>query len=447
MARAAHIRSSSSGRRPFPGGSFRLLAIFPCEGRGPASPPLSTCGLCLSLSAWSAAGGAFLLFLANFVSILIVALLVFGCAGLGRSADIKTWKAWRRRFAPTALVFLVIAFVMTKSLTRIILVKQIERGIHEQLVAEFSADPAVDLDDFKYNLGQDRVELLANVRAPRVIPPSRVTTLQTTISKAIGYPVDLVVRTTLGHDVSPLGSVLQVRRPDLSGAFLSRRPEGAHGVESLAAQVIREHFESTAGFELTNVEYGIGKRGNGVILAYVDALSNLPRNEILSIESELRERLNRPKLTFAVRLNIAEIESSHGPFLADWTDWSGLSEDEYESLTSYEQVVKKAVTDLAPIEVRNVHFRLDEGQLDVLVDVSGPNPVTPEDAKRLEEILCLQLKRPVKVRLWYRNDFIAAADGYTSFEAFSTPGLTERERALQAIFGSSQSRSATKNGP
>ena len=39
-------------------------------------PPLSTCGLCIAMGAWTGAFGALLLFLANFVSILLVALLV-----------------------------------------------------------------------------------------------------------------------------------------------------------------------------------------------------------------------------------------------------------------------------------------------------------------------------------------------------------------------------------
>ncbi|MCP5111287.1 MAG: DUF389 domain-containing protein, partial [bacterium] len=58
-------------------------------------PPLSTCGLCLSLGAWSAAGGAFVLFLANLVSILLVALLTFRLAGLGKTGD----NSWRERFS------------------------------------------------------------------------------------------------------------------------------------------------------------------------------------------------------------------------------------------------------------------------------------------------------------------------------------------------------------
>jgi uncharacterized membrane protein len=50
-------------------------------------PPLSTCGLCLALQAWSGAGGAMLLFLANFVSILLVAILTFWAGGLAVTAQ------------------------------------------------------------------------------------------------------------------------------------------------------------------------------------------------------------------------------------------------------------------------------------------------------------------------------------------------------------------------
>ena len=398
-------------------------------------PPLSTCGLCISLEAWSAAGGAMLLFLANFVSILIVALIVFGAAGLTRTTEVKTWRAWGRRFAPAAIVFIIVVCVLTESLIQIISSKRVERGIHDRLTAEFATDQAVDLDDFLYNIADTGVEVLANVRAPRVIMPSRVTKLQEAIAQEIGRPVNLVVRTTLARDVSPLGSTLQVSQPDISGAFLTKRSEGSGSKELLAAQVVREFFEASSGFELTNIEYGVGRWGRGTVLAYVDALTSPSRETILEIEKRLRERLGDDGLTFAVRINEARIESSHGPYLPDWADWRQATRSEYAALAKHETLVKETVAKLVDATPRNVHFRFGDKTLEVLVEIVGRKAVTKDDVKRVEEALGDALGRPVAMSFWYRNEYVVDAGGYTTFEQACGPEHTNRQQALQDIFG------------
>ncbi|MBW2205052.1 MAG: DUF389 domain-containing protein [Deltaproteobacteria bacterium] len=49
-------------------------------------PPLATCGLCLALGAFAGASGAFLLFLANFLAVLLASSAVFIFTGLGKTA-------------------------------------------------------------------------------------------------------------------------------------------------------------------------------------------------------------------------------------------------------------------------------------------------------------------------------------------------------------------------
>ena len=48
-------------------------------------PPLATCGLCLALGAFAGASGAFLLFLANFLAVLLASSAVFIFTGLGKT--------------------------------------------------------------------------------------------------------------------------------------------------------------------------------------------------------------------------------------------------------------------------------------------------------------------------------------------------------------------------
>ncbi len=407
-------------------------------------PPLSTCGLCLALKAWEPAGGALMLFLANFVSILVVSLITFGVSGLTQSPEVTRIGSSLRRFAPTAIAFVLVTFVMTRSLIEIIKAQRIERDIRTTLVTELSSSFAVELDGFTHNVSKERVEVLANVRAPRVIMPRFVTELQQKISDRIKIPVDLVVRTTLARDVSAFGSQLRVGQPDIHGAFLTRVSEGAGAKELLAAQVVREFFEGSSGFEMTNIEYGIGHRGDSFILAHIDSLTTPTPDDIHQLERMLQHRLEEPRLTLALRRSPARIDSSHGPFLTEWTDWSKATPADYLNLSAYEETIRQTVSGMIDAIPLDVHFRFADEALHVLTEVAGPTPVNSDDVKRVEAAIHEALSRPVQLSFWYRNEFIVNADRYTTYQAIARPGLAEQNRALQAIFGSNTDKPAAR---
>ena len=403
-------------------------------------PPLSTCGLCLSMGAYSGAAGALLLFLANFVSILVVALLTFALTGLARPSHIRSWSGFARRFAPTAAAFVVVTIVLTNSLIHIVRERAIQRSIEAAIVAQLADDQTSDLEEFVHHSRGDRVQVLAMVRSPRVFKPARVSRMRDAIGESLGVPVDLVVRTVLAKDVMPTGSSLRVSRPDLDGSFLTRQVIGNEGRESLAEQVIRERFESEPGFELTNIEYGTGGTGAGLVLAYVNSIRRLATSEIESLEQELRLRFDDPLLRFFVRVDSARLEHSQGPIRVEWTNWRGASESEIARLPEVEQLIRNVVSDALEVRPTHVHFNFYDQRRRVLVEVVGPHPVSPEDAMLVEERLIEELGSTIELHFWYRNEFVVNAQGYTTYAELSNPELTVRRHMLREIFQSDLAR-------
>lgn len=403
-------------------------------------PPLSTCGLCIAMGAWSGAGGALLLFLANLVSILIVALITFGVTGLGRKPRIRSWRGFVRRFGPTIAAFIVVAVILTNSLLHITEERFVRRTIRDALETELVHDLAADLEEVVYARIGGEVQVLAMVRSPRVLKPARVTAMQHSIEESLGTPVELVVRTLLAKDVTPKGSSLSVVTPDLDGSFLSERVSAseADGREALAEQVIREYFESEPGFELTNVEYGTASTGDGLVLAYINSIRQLRRTEIIHLEQQLQTRLESDELLLLLRVNSARLEFSRGPVLAEWTRWEGVSRSEYESLATLEQRIRDAINQALDVIPTHVHFNIDNGQNRVLVEVVGPNPVSPEDAKMVQQLLSENQinERPLELNFWYRNEFVVTPAGYTTFRDIAAPEARQRGKRLREIFSS-----------
>ena len=100
-------------------------------------PPLANVGLCLAVGAYQGAYGSFLLFLANFLSILVVSSLVFIAAGLVRAVPIERW-GFVRRFGVPGLGFLVVAVLLTQPLVHIVKDRYLTSAIKKVISATIS---------------------------------------------------------------------------------------------------------------------------------------------------------------------------------------------------------------------------------------------------------------------------------------------------------------------
>lgn len=396
-------------------------------------PPLSTCGLCLALGAWTGAFGALFLFLANFVSILLVALVVFAMAGLART-HVKSGRSVVRRFSPAVVAFVIVAVILTQSLARIVNDRTVVRTIETTLVEELAADHGTDLDEFIHKSTEDGVQVLATVRSHHTIRPARVSAIQDSLERSLEIPVDLVVRTLRSRDVSPVGSSMQVQQPDLDGVFLTERANDLGSREVLATQVLREQFEGEPGFELTRLEYGSSNKGEGIVVAYVNAIRRFAADEIAAAEQNLQARCDDPNLVLLMRVNSAALKHRGGPVRVEWTNWSGATKSEVARLPEIEKIVRQSITELTETMPIHVHFNFEGGQRRILAEVAGPHPVLPQNVARVQERLAQEFGSSTEVNLWYRNEYIINEGGYTTYEELTDPELSKRRMLLRELF-------------
>ena len=177
-------------------------------------PPLANSGLCISLGAYQGAAGSFLLFFANFLSILLVAAFVFFAAGMEREFGSVTKKVVVRRFGLAIIGFCLVAAFLSKGLYEIVQASRLKNSIYSVLSEELSHLPATDLRKVINQTHENKVFVLAQVNAPTDISPSHVKKIEETLEKKIAKPIELFMRITVTRDVSATGSVnLVITKP------------------------------------------------------------------------------------------------------------------------------------------------------------------------------------------------------------------------------------------
>ena len=115
-------------------------------------PPLANTGLCFAVGAYAGGVGSFLLFFSNFLSILLVASVVFwffGMAGRYRELDRRVIA---KRFGLPIVGFILIALVLTHTLYKISKDRGINNTIENVLIEELANLPSASFDKMIYEV-------------------------------------------------------------------------------------------------------------------------------------------------------------------------------------------------------------------------------------------------------------------------------------------------------
>jgi len=392
-------------------------------------PPLANTGLCLSLGAYSGAYGSFLLFFANFLSILLVAAIIFVLSGMARDFGGLTKKNVTRRFGLATIGFLIVAGLLGQGLYEMIQERRLTSKINATLTEEFAHLAATDLQKVIHQRGKEKLFILAHVYTPSDIEPSRVKRIEEALEEKLAAPVELFVRNTLSKDVSATGSINQLLTEGLDGFFYSKKPDQKIRTLKIAEQTIREFLESRV--ELYVEAINLYKFGNhSTIAATVFGIRRLTVEEILQLEMEIQRQTGEDKLFLALRHINVHLYDRWGHAYYEWA--------QIEPLTpAQESVVQKIFTFLeeqfenSDYFITNKDFSFHEDVYHVLVEVAGLLLFTREELIELKQKLIETVGVPIKLYVRSKPEVLVAEDGYSSFEKFKLGFLEKTQKKHQ----------------
>ena len=388
-------------------------------------PPLANSGLSLALGAYGGAWGSFLLFFTNFLSILLVASLVFYLAGLEDSLDGGAGAARARRFAVAASGFVVVAVLLSGELIKMFEANRLEKEIVQALHHELSDQRISDIDNLVIERNPDETLVLARVNAPAIVKPSTVRRIEHNLADVIGEPIALFVRTNVTHDVSASGSIHQGVSESLDGWFVPTEAlDPRIAVLRTAEQIIREHLEQTVGLHLENLEvYPTGE--HLALVAEVAGARDLGDEELFEIENQIARAFPDTPAALYVRQESTTLRDRFGRVRVDFA----------QPLYSTELVdLERRAAGYVETWLTDKRFRLHafsstylDDAYHFLIELKGPRLFTKDDYMGLASDLETALDSPVQIYVRSELESVLGPEG-----EFSLPDLLDDYRRRNA---------------
>ncbi len=381
-------------------------------------PPLATCGLCIALGAYQGAWGAFLLFFANFLAILVVSFILFVVAGFVRRWEMGSKLHIFRRLSSALIGFVIVAFLLTQALLGMVENLSDKNAIESLLAEELSDEPATSVYKLLFKKKDDSLDILATVRTPRVLTSGKIKELQNKIAERLGIKTQLIVRCDIVTDVSATGSTSAVVGENLDGEFISNNLNPKVKRYQLAEQALREVFENQPALSLREFELLELKQGP-LILATVESLRWLKSSEVATFEKTIQQRLDDNELRLLIRSESIVGISSKGRVLYGRAHFGNLPSEESARQKMIEETTRSAIEVIKNMFVGSVDaMRKDDGWA-VRAEVYGPRVMSPAEVKVIENKIAQASEQPATLDVWSRTELVVTSQEYIPLGSYS----------------------------
>jgi len=322
--------------------------------------------------------------------------------------------------------FFLVAVLLTHTLVRIVTERYLNSDIRETIAAELSEVPSTSLVDLLQKQYEDKVYVLATVRAPNIIPPDKVMVIQEALTRRLERPSELIVRAILAKDVSATGSTSQVTAQNLDGFFISSKISPCVMRIQLAEQALREVLMHRPDIILSEVNLVQFPRGP-VVVATLQTSRPLIPEEVQEIEKKLQERLHDPKVRLLTRCMSTVDVDDRGRILYAWAHFGSQSPEDAALQERVQKAVAAELKQFPGLFVTNVDALSEGDHWNVRVEAAGIKIISPRDLIQVEKSVSRQVNRDTRIYLWFRSEAMLTRDGLSSVESFTSNQLKERK--------------------
>lgn len=219
------VLSGLAGTLALRGGSVTMTILPGVAVAVAVVPPLSVVGYGLSTHQGSIAGGAFLLFVTNLVSIIISAATVFRVMGFQphRKAEQGRWKL-KYRMGISAIVLLLLSIPLFLTLRKAAIQVRIRSEVQRDLNLAFERNKA-SISDLSFSQVQDGLLVEATVQTIQYIDAATVKSVENTLRRRYGQGTSLLVDQILIAQGGVIGAQGTRAQNPISGGIVKSAEE------------------------------------------------------------------------------------------------------------------------------------------------------------------------------------------------------------------------------
>lgn len=159
------------------------------------APPLGVVGLGLALGNLRAAGGAFLLFITNIISITLAGVIVFSLLGVRPQNWLAETKRWVRRGVTGVILMIILITIPLGFIMNSIIHQTREQQKIQQIISNHPVTEDTSLVDIERILVDEHMFLIATIRAEETISQEEVNSLALALRSGLNRPLTLEIIT------------------------------------------------------------------------------------------------------------------------------------------------------------------------------------------------------------------------------------------------------------
>jgi uncharacterized hydrophobic protein (TIGR00271 family) len=374
-------------------------------------PPLANSGLCLALGEVEGGIGSFLLFFANFLSILLVASATFILSGMAKHYGAKIeGKSFFRRLGPPAIAFVAIAAFMSHSLYVIYEERRVDRTIQQTMASALSNIPSTYLGSVYHDKEGDKIQVMAGVHTPKFFTPTQVSHLQDKLSANLGMPVELLVHCVVSSNVSSHGSVNSVMGRNLDGSFVRASNNPALKEIAISEQVLREYFSEDMAANLFWVEL-VNLANRKFMVAQVVSMREILPQEITLLQKRIRQRAHDNNIYLVVSRVEKKLQTEIGPMRYGWILGDKATPALRQKIDEIREELTKAFAELPGFDLVKFNATSFDDKLYLLLEIRGPELFPQSKIDELQTSLTQKYSMPVVVYAWSRVEVVRGPQG------------------------------------
>ncbi len=397
-------------------------------------PPLANTGLCISVGAYHGALGSFLLFFANFLSILLISSTIFIASGLSQRYQWTTPKAFIKRFGLAVVCFVGMGIFLTYSLVGIVTARYLDLNIDKVLREELSRMYGTSFESEIHEFSNNKLYIFATARTPRIIPPPKVNSIQQKLSNTLKYPTELIIQSVVAQNINATGLTDEVGPKGLEGHFLSKETDPDDLKITVATQVLWERLSALQNIKLINLELVKLPRGPTVVATLVGSvLSRFSETEIGELEDEMQKRLNDERVSLVIQSPKTEYFDRWGRLLPEWSHYGDITPDKEQAITDLETAVKREIKRVPGLFTVDIYLDAEEDPWNVLVEAVGTRMITTSEIEKIEKAISRHLSHQINLSVWFRQEAIVTRKGYSSIVDETEEKLIERRSAAHDL--------------